>query len=94
MSPETPQYAPVGWEARTIRVQVDRYSALCMEPHDLVIAKLGAGREKDLEFARAVVAIDIVRRDELLARVSAVAAPDAHRELIRSRVRALYAMRA
>ena len=53
-------------------VRVADYTAWSMEPHDLVLRKLGAGREKDLEFARdaALVVSSLVReavlsRDEL-----------------------------
>ncbi len=34
--------------------------ARCLEPHDLVVAKLVAGREKDLSFATALIAHDLV----------------------------------
>jgi len=86
----TPKYAPRGWQSRTIPIQVDRYRALCMEPHDLLLSKLGAGREKDLEFARAAVLSVSVQRDELLARLADVAADPAVRRLIEDRIRALF----
>jgi hypothetical protein len=50
-------YAPHGWQARTIDVSVGKIVAHCMEPHDVVLSKLGAGREKDLEFASAAAAL-------------------------------------
>ena len=44
---------PVGWQGRVIVLNSDRTngaSGHCLEPHDLVVAKLVAGRMKDLEF--------------------------------------------
>lgn len=42
--------------------------ALCLEPHDLVLAKCVAGRERDWEFARDALQAQLVNLDELLAR--------------------------
>jgi len=39
-----------------------------MEAHDLVLAKLVAGREKDFRFARAAIAEGVVRVGELKKR--------------------------
>jgi hypothetical protein len=41
--------------------------ALCLEPHDLVLSKYVARREKDLVFNRGLVARGIVKRETLLA---------------------------
>ncbi len=86
----TPVYAPRNWQSRTIPVQVGRFCALCMEPHDLLISKLGAGREKDLEFARAAIDGGIVQRDELIGRLDDVAADPSVRRLIEDRIQALF----
>ncbi len=86
----TPKYAPRGWQSRTIPIQVGECRALCMEPHDLLLSKLGAGREKDLEFAQAVVRSAQVQRDRLLARLADVEAVPAVRRLIEDRIRALF----
>jgi hypothetical protein len=45
---------PVGWKDRLVPVRSRRTrgaTGWCLEVHDLVIAKLFAGREKDLAFA-------------------------------------------
>ena len=53
------------------RVGSDRSPvALCLEPHDLVLAKCAAGREKDWGYARAALEAGLVQVDTLLARVS------------------------
>jgi hypothetical protein len=45
---KTPTYAPRNWRSRTIDLRIDVYVGRCMEPNDLVLSKLGAGREKNL----------------------------------------------
>jgi len=42
--------------------------SLCLEPHDLVVSKLVAGREKDRVFARALVEAGLVRVETLCER--------------------------
>ncbi|MEO8425145.1 MAG: hypothetical protein ABI595_14710, partial [Actinomycetota bacterium] len=42
--------------------------ALCLDPHDLVVSKLVAGREKDYVFARALLEVGLVRDDVLRVR--------------------------
>ena len=44
--------------------------ALCLEPHDLVLAKCARGEERDWEFAKALRSAGIVEREELLRRLS------------------------
>jgi hypothetical protein len=62
-----------------------------MEPHDVVLSKLGAGREKDLEFASAAAALGLVERSMLLSRLSLVPATAEHLNLIERRISALFA---
>lgn len=45
----TVAYAPVGWKDRAIPLRVGRKTALCMDLHDLMLSKYGAGREFDRE---------------------------------------------
>jgi hypothetical protein len=61
-----------------------------MEPHDLVLSKFGAGREKDLEFTRDVATFGLVHLDTLLARLESVSCTDDHRRQIAARVHALF----
>lgn len=87
---KTPTYAPSGWQARTIDVPVGKIVAHCMEPNDVVLSKLGAGREKDLEFASAAAALGLIERSVLLNRLSLVPATSDHLNLIAQRVAALF----
>lgn len=76
VGPETPR-APDGWEKRLVAVRVPPATGRgsyavgwCMEAHDLVLAKLAAGRERDIEFAEEAIRHEIVRPQELLRRVA------------------------
>jgi hypothetical protein len=46
-----------------------RAVAFCLEPHDLILSKLAANRERDWEFARQAIAAGLVDRGVLLERV-------------------------
>jgi hypothetical protein len=85
-----PSYAPSGWQARTVDLPVGKIVAHCMEPHDVVLSKLGAGREKDLEFASAAAALGLVERSVLFSRLSLVPATAEHLNLIDQRISALF----
>jgi hypothetical protein len=86
----TPTYAPNDWKARALPVRVEQYIGWCMDPHDLVLSKLGAGREKDFDFARSTAKLGLVLRQELLARLGKVDCSDEHRRRIAERVDALF----
>ena len=86
----TPSYAPTDWKARALPVRVEQYTGWCMDPHDLVLSKLGAGRDKDLDFARSTAQLGLVRREELLARLVKVVCSDEHRRQIAARVSSLF----
>lgn len=73
VGPETVK-APAGWEERLIAVEIPprprserRPVARCLEPHDLVLAKCVAGRDRDWEFAAVALAAGLVDRPTLLA---------------------------
>ncbi len=61
------------------------YSAWCMEAHDLVLGKLGAGREKDIDFAKSAAALGLLKHEELLRRLPDVACSDERRRQIEDR---------
>lgn len=67
---------PAGWEERLVlldRADTGDGEARCLDPHDLVVAKLVAGREKDLSFAVALIAQGIVDIDTLRDRTAELA---------------------
>ena len=86
VGPETAK-APAGWETRLVPVHVRRsprderiVTGWCMEPHDAVLAKCAAGRERDWEFAREAIRHGIVDEHELLRRAEDLPLPAEHRE--------------
>ena len=61
---------PKGWKARLISLapgDTGGVRGLCLDPHDLAIAKYVARREKDLAFNRQLAARHIIMQDRLLA---------------------------
>ncbi len=61
---------PKGWKARLVNLppgDTQGVSGLCLDPHDLAIAKYVARREKDMEFTRALAARGMVEKAQLLA---------------------------
>lgn len=87
---KTPTYAPVGWMSRAVPIGVEKSTGWCMEVHDLALSKLGAGREKDIDFARGAAALGLLRREELLHRLQDVACSEEHHALIEARIDALF----
>lgn len=91
VGPETAK-APAGWQARLVPINNENTrdaTGWCMEPHDLVLAKLAAGREKDLTFGRAAVARGLVKVNELRARVADMPLDQAGRSFVHTRLDAL-----
>ena len=57
-------------------------SGHCLEPHDLVVAKLVAGRMKDLEFTDALLHANLIAPDTLIARARSLERPFDRRRVI------------
>jgi len=63
---------PSGWKDRLIKIKnsnTDSVCGLCLEPHDLMVSKLMAGREKDLEFVSIALNARLVSLDTIIERV-------------------------
>lgn len=61
---------PKGWKGRLVHLQAGDtggVKGLCLEPHDLAIAKYVARREKDVVFTRELARRGLLSRDRLLA---------------------------
>ena len=76
-------HLPDGWKDR-VRVYTaegaEGARAHCLEPHDLVVSKLVAGRSKDFEFAHALLTEDLVRARTLIERAMQLpSGPEAQR---------------
>ena len=92
IGPETAE-APAGWMDRLIEVAIPARPAAsngpqahCLEPHDLVLAKCVAGREKDWDFANAALHAGVVRAATLLDLVDELSIPSNRRGAIRTRL--------
>jgi hypothetical protein len=80
---------PQGWEQRLVPVRNENTrwaTGLCLEPHDLLIAKHIAGRDKDLRFIRDAVAQGWVDRELLERRLSTMTIEESIRKLITARI--------
>ena len=85
VGPETARL-PHGWEGRLVRVQnanTDQKIAYCLEPHDMALSKLVAGREKDGPFVAVMLRHGIVDRATLQQRLLSLEVDPATRERIR-----------
>jgi hypothetical protein len=65
---ESTAVLPKGWKARLVSLpegETDGVRGLCLDPHDLAIAKYAAGRDKDRVFTRELAARGLVAHDRL-----------------------------
>lgn len=61
---------PKGWKGRLVKLpqgDTEGVMGLCLDPHDLAIAKYVARRDKDIAFTRELARRGLVSRDRLLA---------------------------
>ena len=87
---ETTSILPSGWRERLIPFRNSNTQGVtgwCLERHDLCIAKLAAGREKDLEFVGALLRIGVLNPKVLTQRMGLSAIPEGRRETIQQFVR-------
>ena len=59
---------PKGWRGRLVNLppgDTDGVLGLCLDPHDLAIAKYVAARTKDLQFNRQLIARGLLDREKL-----------------------------
>ena len=84
---ETTATLPKGWKGRLVALppgDTEGVKGLCLDPHDLAIAKYAARREKDLVFTRALARRGIVSYERLLALLDQTSVKDEMREQIRA----------
>jgi len=83
---------PAGWRDRLVVVQTPATApgrGLCLEPHDCVLAKLAAGREKDYSFANALVAAGLINPTTLANRLDTLPADPRVTQRIRNWISAI-----
>jgi hypothetical protein len=87
---------PPGWRERLVPVQnanTRHATGLCLEVHDLVLAKLVAGREKDRRFTAAAARHRLVERHVLMDRLAKLEISEEIREIVASRIAVDFAER-
>lgn len=82
---ETTATLPRGWKGRLVNLpsgDTGGVVGLCLDPHDLAIAKYVACREKDVVFTRELARRGIVSNDRLLALLEQTAVSEEIRKRI------------
>ncbi len=82
---------PEGWETRLVPVPTPAGTGLCLEPHDLLISKYVAGREKDRDYVRAAVRHRLVDRATLVERLAGTPISEEQRGRISRQIEADFA---
>ncbi len=80
---------PKGWKGRLVNLaagETDGVKGLCLEPHDLAIAKYVASREKDTVFTRELARRGITSEERLLSLVDQTAVVQSVRDRIRAQI--------
>ncbi len=79
------------WKTRLVPIcnaNTRQAVGLCLEPHDLVLSKYVAGREKDFVFNSAAFAAGLVKPKILLDRLDTLVLDAVRKDLIGARIRA------
>lgn len=80
---------PEGWKSRLVDLpagDTEGVKGLCLEPHDLAIAKYVASREKDLAFVSELARRGILSEERLLSLVELTSLDEQVRERIRNQI--------
>jgi hypothetical protein len=86
---ETTAILPEGWRDRLILVSGENTRFVrgwCLEVHDLAIAKYAAGREKDLDFTKALARHAMVQREVLEQRLAHTSLDPQIRSIVAKRI--------
>jgi hypothetical protein len=84
---ETTATLPKGWKGRLVNLpagDTEGVRGLCLDPHDLAIAKYVARREKDLTFTRELARRGIVSQERLLSLLDQTPVDEETRDRIRT----------
>jgi len=80
---------PKGWKGRLVNLppgDTDGVKGLCLEPHDLAIAKYVAHRPKDLIFTRELVRRGLLSKERLLSLLDQTPVSEEIRGRVRDRI--------
>ena len=93
VGPETAKL-PRGWQTRLVRIDNPNTrpgKGLCLEPHDLALSKYVAGREKDLDFTRAMIRADMLDKGILLKRLPTIGIDERVKRVAKGRIERQFA---
>lgn len=88
VSPDT-AVLPRGWEDRLISFRTDQTggaTGLCLEVHDLAVAKIIAGRPKDIQFVSGLIRHGMADAESIRDRLELAPVDDATRKLCFDRI--------
>jgi hypothetical protein len=80
---------PAGWETRLVPIRNENTRGavgLCLEPHDLAVAKYVASREKDRRFIAEAIRHGLLDQGVLLERLAATALEESQTARIRASI--------
>lgn len=80
---------PKGWKDRLVEIcneNTNQISGLCLEIHDLIISKLYAGRQKDIDFFHAAVKLGLLSIETLTEKLNVTPMSDERRLIIEKRM--------
>lgn len=86
---------PKGWKGRLVNLppgDTGGVKGLCLEPHDLAIAKYAASREKDLIFTRELACRGITSEKRLISLLEQTPVDETVRHRIREHITADFAV--
>jgi hypothetical protein len=86
-----PRHHPEGRLIRLSNANTDGATGFCLDVHDLVLSKYAAGREKDLEFNKALVHYGCVTKTTLLALAEEMPVDGEMKEIVLHRINAHFA---
>jgi hypothetical protein len=88
---ETTATLPKGWKSRLVNLppgNTGGVRGLCLDPHDLAVAKYMARREKDIEFTRELARRGLVDQGTLLKLVDVTAVSKERKDRVRAYIMA------
>lgn len=80
---------PDGWQSRLVKFQTPATNGaigLCLEPNDLAVSKLVAGREKDMAFVAALLRHTLANADIIKQRLTATTLLPELRQAVETRL--------
>ena len=83
---------PEGWQGRLVPIRNDNtrhFTGWCLEPHDLAVSKLVAGRPKDIEFLGAMKELGMIDRKNLSDRLASTKLDPHLRSICEARIDSL-----